>query len=379
MSFETLFPPLTLSCDSTSPSFYLHIVGPASVSDSCGTVGSVYTDPIVAVPLGNLSTVSLQLPPGVNFVNNGKNRAGVNSWTEAVRTEDLLCPTWGLANRSEVDRVTVGPLFNPIIHPPPELVSFDPAWRKCTKWAQTANKGGTLMYEVYDPPRILSRVSKMGSSTNAAGSITSTSVDSRSPSPPSPPSPIPADRITPALPEATSKASFDPGHWSSTHPDSPSSAGSGTTLLGGADPVTSGHSILSPASSQNLVTKPEQGHSSNHSQTASTNSKAVLTIAGQTVKSNPSAFGPDDSALSTGRPGITISGTPVSLEPLGTLAVGGSDVALAGNGTFARGGGNGSQEFSGGQGRIKALRKAGLVGTVVVVLRVIQALGARGL
>ena len=81
-----------LSCASTSGSFYLQIVGPAGITDSCWFVGSVYTNPTVPVPIESLSTISPNLSIGAMFRNVNGDREGIGktfSYTKAVRTEDL--------------------------------------------------------------------------------------------------------------------------------------------------------------------------------------------------------------------------------------------------------------------------------------------------
>ena len=144
------------------------------MSDSCGVVGAMYTNPIVAVPMGGLSTISLNLFIGASFndVNFDRGDLSIPSYTKEVKTEDLICPTWRLANSTQGSLGTVGPPFNPIIHPPSELINFDSAWRKCSRFVQTANVGGFYMYEVYDPPRALSPVAGIAPSVAPADPIT---------------------------------------------------------------------------------------------------------------------------------------------------------------------------------------------------------------
>lgn len=50
---------------------------------------------------------------------------------------------------------------------------------------------------------------------------------------------------------------------------------------------------------------------------------AIITIAGNTVQANPTSFNIGDIPLKAGFPGVTISGTPVSLGPTGDLVIGG--------------------------------------------------------
>ena len=52
----------------------------------------------------------------------------------------------------------------------------------------------------------------------------------------------------------------------------------------------------------------------------------ILTVAGQTITANPSAFAPDGTCISVRGPGITVNGTLVSLALSGVLIVGSSTV-----------------------------------------------------
>lgn len=175
-------------------------------------VGSVYTNPTVAVPMGCLSTILLNISIGATFTNRNFDRGFANflsSYTKAVRTEDLICPTWGLANNLNLgEAATVGSPFNPIIHPPSELINLDPAWRQCTRFVETANVGGAYIYEVFDPPRALSSVAGITPPSTSADQITLPPIGAiqatQNPA-------KPAISIQPILPEITPKPStFDP-------------------------------------------------------------------------------------------------------------------------------------------------------------------------
>ena len=105
------------------------MIGELYAHDSCTSIGKTYTNPIVAIAPGGLSTVSLDIALGVTFNDRNFYRSSINSFTKAVRTEDLLCPTWGLGNRNDTEYFkvsTVGPPFNPIVDPPLELLHLDP-------------------------------------------------------------------------------------------------------------------------------------------------------------------------------------------------------------------------------------------------------------
>ena len=63
-------------------------------------------------------------------------------------------------------------------------------------------------------------------------------------------------------------------------------------------------------------------------QTVALQQPNVYTVAGQTFTAAPSAVVVDGTSLLPGGAGITVSGTPISLEPSGTLLIGSSAIAL---------------------------------------------------
>lgn len=180
-------------------------------------VGPVYTNPIVAVPMGGLSTISLNLPIGATFDNMPEDRQSVDGYTNPVRTEDLICPSWGLAGSFAGELPTIGPPYYPIIHPPSELLNLDPSWKYCTKWVQRMYIDGPYMFEIFDPPRALSPVAAMTPSTTLADPITPTPIETKSTVLPSA---KPADSASPNLPEITAKPSLDPVQTIVAHPSS---------------------------------------------------------------------------------------------------------------------------------------------------------------
>ena len=56
---------------------------------------------------------------------------------------------------------------------------------------------------------------------------------------------------------------------------------------------------------------------------------AAYTIASQTFKPNPTAFSIDGTTITAGGPGVTISGTPILLQPDGELVIGSSTISLS--------------------------------------------------
>lgn len=210
---------------STSPSLYLQIVGTARVINDCGQVGSIYTDAIVAVPDGDLSTISLDLSIGASFED--ANRGNIRAHTKRLKVADLACPTWGLEDsphRDLYEYTTVGYPFNPIIVPPSQLISLDSAWLQCTSYPQIAwvGHGGictSLRNEVFDPPRQLTPVSALLPATRTA-SITSASYQNL----PSIAPAEPAGKVSSRLPANTNKPHV-------VASDANTSKGSGHVLL----------------------------------------------------------------------------------------------------------------------------------------------------
>ena len=143
---------------STSPSIYLQVLGTASMIDSCGPVGASYTSPIIAIPSGGLYTISLDVPIGGTFYYDPK--YGMEGSTKQVEVTDLACPTWRIGTATVADMTyygygrVVGPPFFPLVSPPPELLSFDPSWAKCTAFEKYCEKG-CESWAIFDPPSAL--------------------------------------------------------------------------------------------------------------------------------------------------------------------------------------------------------------------------------
>lgn len=129
-------------CYSTSPSVYISIIGAVTVSDFCGIVGPVPTNPVVPIT-GQLSTASYYYKLGKIWQSEAHGKSGTTKWLDFA---DFANPTWGLSNefltsyidpsnnRPTVTKVrTIGPLFNPIVVPPSELLSHESAWSVISK------------------------------------------------------------------------------------------------------------------------------------------------------------------------------------------------------------------------------------------------------
>ena len=194
-------------------SVYLEILGAATVTDLCGPITRSATSSIVPIPEGRLSTISSDVPLGRTY----ESMEMWSSVTKALNPTDIACPTWGVStslstsyrdcsnaaeiaigltctapHESTIHTLTVvGPPFNPIIVPPSELLSLDPAWARCPLIGDS--------WAIYDPPRILSATSAiLAPTTSISSSLLSTqSVKSES-------SAKPADTRSPNLPIMTS-------------------------------------------------------------------------------------------------------------------------------------------------------------------------------
>ena len=322
------------------------------VTDGCGLVGSILTDPIVAVPMSDLSTISMNLSVGATFFENtGIIGSPTDSYTKPVRTEDLVCPTWGLADASDGSATTIGPPYYPLIHPPSELINLDPSWGHCTHFAENWLSDGPYMFKLYDPPKALTPVAEMGPSTTSADPITPTPPSDAKTTAQS--SARPADNVSPNIPESTAKHSpIDPIHSISNLPDPPASfdPGKGSnevpsinrpTPLGGlsASPtIGSGNqkttqglgAIIYSAFGVPSSVKKSVGNVAISTLELPTSHVAslVFSIGGSTITANPSsAISIAGTTIWPGKPAADIAGTSVFTDPSG-LVVGTSIVLV---------------------------------------------------
>ena len=189
---------------STSPTIYLSVIGTANVTDFCGRVGAQYTNPVIPLPFGQLSSYSWDVPVGGNFMyqpnflgqpsgtatfqegTSGGINWGNNVAVKQVNVRDLACPTWGIASTSGGGLV-VGPPFNPLIAPPPQLTSLDPMWAQCTTFETI---GDSLQsWAISDPPFALTPAAAMGAVTSTVPATPAAAVVSADPIISSPASP----------------------------------------------------------------------------------------------------------------------------------------------------------------------------------------------
>lgn len=360
----------------------MEIVGTASVRDVCGPVGPALTNPIVALPPGVLSTYSPLFP-----VTNGEKYSDPNGlflgWPfigdkKPLDIKDLACPTFGLGKFTGADGLvttTYGPPYLPIIIPPLQIMTLDPSWQK-TCGSILHNAPGMKSYGIIDPPRILTPVDALGppapatvpalqtvnplskaeniaqpARTTAPGIPVATPVPDTQNSPPSdPPSDPKADPQTGANPFS----SLDPKSPESSGPQVSENPQPGVANLGkseqnqkappteleqGSDPKTKqlnlGAIILSAFSGVNLqpskIANPDEVGKINNQDNPLSNSARpeFVTVAGQTLIAEPSKVIIAGITLHPGDPGVSISGTPVSLAPSGTLFINNSPTPIA--------------------------------------------------
>lgn len=192
---------------STSPSVYLEIVGTAAVADSCAPVGAVFTNPIIALPPGELMTYSPQFPFTVGekyFDPNGVFGNQFLGFKKPLNIAELECPTFGVGLATSADgRVyrTYGPPYLPIVIPPRQIFSLDPTWEKyCVDFVSYSP--GLRSFAIFDPPRILTPVAALLPPSTSAPAIVPAS---RTPDPvlTKDPQIQPARTTLPSIPKAT--------------------------------------------------------------------------------------------------------------------------------------------------------------------------------
>lgn len=360
----------------------MEIVGTATVSDVCGQVGPALTNPIVALPPGVLSTYSPPFPVTIGEEYSDPNGQFLG-WPfigdqKPLVIKDLACPTFGLGRFTGVDgsvSTTYGPPYLPIIIPPIQIMTLDPSWQK-TCGSILHNAPGLKSYGIIDPPRILIPVDALGppapATVPALQTATPPSIPENIAQPAATTAPgIPAATHVPAIPDAQNSPSSDPpsnpkadpqtgaNPFSSLDPESSdphvnetpqaSAANLGkpeqnqqapsTGLEQGRDPKKTepdlGAIILSAFRGINLqpskITNPDEAGKRKNQDDPLSNSASpeFVTVAGQALIAEPSKVIVAGITLLPGDPGVSISGTPVSLAPSGTLFIDNSPMPIA--------------------------------------------------
>ena len=157
----------------TSPSLYLAFHGAVSVTDYCRQRGKIHYDPTIAIPPGDLSTLSFNnnlilfdgFAPQTGIFDPGAcHTYGLSNAT----TSSALVPVYG--SHGELNGVstwyttvfyTMGPPYNPILLPPKQLSALDPAWAACTSWDSYGQNAYALSFGLYDPPHVLTAMTAM--------------------------------------------------------------------------------------------------------------------------------------------------------------------------------------------------------------------------
>lgn len=357
----------------------MEIVGTASVSDVCGQVGPALTNPIVALPPGVLSTYSPAVPVTIGEEYHDPNGQFLG-WPfigdqKPLVIKDLACPTFGLGRFTGADgsvSTTYGPPYLPIIIPPIQIMTLDPSWQKSCG-SILHNAPGLKSYGIIDPPRILTPVDALGppapATVPALQTVTPSSKAENIAQPAAATAPgIPAATHDPAIPDTQNSPPSDPpsnpkadpqtgaNPFSSLDPEysdpqvtKASVANLGkqeqnqqappTRLEQGSDPEKTepslGAIILGAFRGVNLqpskITNPDEAGKLKNQDNPLSNSASpeFVTVAGQTLIAEPSKVIVAGITLLPGDPGVSISGTPVSLAPSGTLFINNNPMPIA--------------------------------------------------
>ena len=196
---------------STYPSLYVSVIGPLSVSDSCGVIGATYTNP-PPVAVQAITTASYDSWPSTCRSQGGY----VDAMIDTLAISDIACPTWGVSDpfMTTCDgdaylTATYGAPYNPVILVPTEILAIDSAWGRCTN--VPSNGPFTLPCGIYDPPRALHGASALGPSVTPPPADPQTTPQSNVVQP------QPANTGSPQLPPPTTSPSSNGG--SPTQPD----------------------------------------------------------------------------------------------------------------------------------------------------------------
>lgn len=139
------------------------MIGTATVTDLCTTVGPKLINPIITLPPGALSTWK----PPINTMLYDNFTVG-ETWIDPsnqfqvelaegiaqLDIRDLACPTWGLGKSTSANGsviTTIGPPWLPLIVPPIEMFSLDPMWASiCT--GIFSDQFDLTTFALFDPP-----------------------------------------------------------------------------------------------------------------------------------------------------------------------------------------------------------------------------------
>lgn len=350
-------------------------MGTATAVDQCTTVGPILTNPILSLPPGRLSTWQPVNPyddSGEAIFTVGQiwndPKGGNIEWdidfTEGIAPidiKDLACPTWGLGFSTSDDGTvitTIGPPYLPIVIPPMDVFSLDPAWASACTGMYTDQAGETTL-ALFDPPIALTPAALLlpTPTAPAAPADPTTIPEQTSPSAKAAkPAPLPND---PAVPAKTG----DPGRDSPTpSPDDPPSDPKVPSATGDppAEPVAPSLGDPDPPlndphqspSVSKVPTVPEplpveipqaqtQGLGAfifnvfgksepeiDESSPIPPPSQSIFTVGAQTITANPTGFIINNAAVIPGGSPHTLDGTTTSLDRSGVLTIGTSSISL---------------------------------------------------
>ena len=235
------------------------MIGPLSVSDSCGVIGATYTNP-PPVAVQAITTASYDSWPSTCRSQGGY----VGAVIDTLAISDIACPTWGVSDAFMTTcdgdvymTATYGAPYNPVILVPTEILAIDPAWGQCTK--VPSNGPFTLPCGIYDPPRALHSASAL------APAVTPPPADPQTTPQPDLGQPQPANTGSPQLPAPTTSPSSkgDPPALSNNDPIA-SNAPGGAGYPGSSnndpapDPTTAPDNDNNPAEDPSQTQDPSQ-------------------------------------------------------------------------------------------------------------------------
>ena len=179
--------------------------GTARLSDECGTVGPILTNPIVTFPPGGLSTWKPPPPTDDPYYEYGLGSVwpkyffpggavdGNTGTFAPLDVKDLACPTWGLGRSTDSNGsviTTIGPPFLPLLMPDTQMFSVDPTWARLCTAVNIETYANFQSFIIFDPPSALTPEARMVPTSDSAPNLT--------------PRPNPADPTTKADPPVTS-------------------------------------------------------------------------------------------------------------------------------------------------------------------------------
>ncbi|KAL8693444.1 MAG: hypothetical protein Q9224_003749 [Gallowayella concinna] len=160
----------------TFPSIYLSANGVVFVKDECGIVGEKYTNPIIAVRPGGLSTLSFSKFFDIAYgATTGLFDPALpkSCWTYGAGDPLISSFMQPDASNTSISSLTTTTIYTegyphwPFLRPPDEMFEFDPIWKKsCRYWHTAGNQHYAPSFGIFDPPRMLTPAASMGPPTS---------------------------------------------------------------------------------------------------------------------------------------------------------------------------------------------------------------------